>query len=83
MTSATIIGFDSIVIFSLVFGLLVLCTAICSSEVRRQPTWYGFLIPLFIYDFILVLGLGYQTDAGPPEGFCIFQAVLLYSIPGW
>jgi hypothetical protein len=83
MTSGTIIGFDLIVIFSFTFGLLVLSTVIYSSEVRRQPTWYGFLTPLFIYDIILLLGMGYQTDAGPPEGFCVFQAVLLYSIPGW
>lgn len=83
MTSAIIVGFDIIVIFSFVFGLLVLSTAAFSPEVHRQPTWYGFLVPLFIYDIILLFGLGYQTDAGPPAGFCVFQAVLLYSIPGW
>ncbi|KAF7760235.1 hypothetical protein Agabi119p4_10911 [Agaricus bisporus var. burnettii] len=27
--------------------------------------------------------MGYQTDKGPPEKLCVFQAVLLYSIPGW
>lgn len=83
MAPSSIIGFDCIVIFSLLFGALVLGTAAFSSQVRRQPTWYGFLAPALVYDFILLLGMGHQTDTGLPAGLCIFQAVLLYSIPGW
>lgn len=83
MASGSIVGFDLIVIFSLLLGALVLGTAAISSQVRRQPTWYGFLAPALMYDIILVLGMGHQTDRGLPAGLCTFQAVLLYSIPGW
>lgn len=83
MTSGSIIGFDFLVFLSLTFGSLVLGTAAFSSQVLRGPTWYGFLAPALAYDVILVLGMGYQTDTGPPAGLCLFQAVLLYSIPGW
>ncbi|KAF5354036.1 hypothetical protein D9756_007182 [Leucocoprinus leucothites] len=83
MASGTIVGFDIIVILSFFFGLLLLSTAILSSRVHRQPPWYGFLAPLFIYDIVFMFGMGYQTENGPPPGFCAFQGVLLYSIPGW
>jgi hypothetical protein len=83
MTSSTIIGFDLIVILSFLFGLLVLGTAIFSSRVHRQPPWYSLMAPLFIYDIVFMLGMGYQVDTGFPAGLCIWQAILLYSIPGW
>lgn len=30
-----------------------------------------------------MLGMGYQNEVGPPMEFCAFQAILLYSVPGW
>lgn len=83
MNSGVVIGFDAIVIFSLFFGLLVLCTAILSPRVHRSPFWYGLLVPFFVYDIIFMLGMGYQNEVGPPMEFCAFQAILLYSVPGW
>lgn len=83
MNSGIVIGFDAIVIFSLFFGLLVLSTAILSSRVHRSPVWYGLLAPFFMYDIIFILGMGYQNEVDPPLGFCAFQAILLYSVPGW
>jgi len=83
MNSGIVIGFDAIVIFSLFFGLLVLSTAILSSRVHRSPVWYGLLAPFFMYDIIFILGMGYQSEVDPPLGFCAFQAILLYSVPGW
>ncbi|KAJ3576014.1 hypothetical protein NP233_g702 [Leucocoprinus birnbaumii] len=69
--------------FSKPVGGQVLSTAVFSG-VRRQPSWYGFLAPLFFYDIVLMIGMGNQTESSPPtEGLCTFQAVFLYSIPGW
>ncbi|KAF9451556.1 hypothetical protein P691DRAFT_772997 [Macrolepiota fuliginosa MF-IS2] len=83
MASGVIIGFDFIVISSFLFGLLVLGTAILSQEIHREATWYGLLVPALFYSIILVIGMGQQTGLEPPRGLCAFQAIFLYSIPGW
>ncbi|KAF9017584.1 hypothetical protein BDZ89DRAFT_1074679 [Hymenopellis radicata] len=71
--------FNAFYISGLLLHLLVLLTAFLSSNVRRAPLWYTFIICWMMYCIAFLLLIGHQSGPDPPHALCLTQASLVYA----
>ncbi|KAJ7584291.1 hypothetical protein C8J56DRAFT_1053746 [Mycena floridula] len=65
---------------------LVLIPVILSKQVHRNRTWFGVILAWMLYSLSYLLILGHQFGPEPPFGLCMFQTILIYTMPtmnGW
>jgi len=77
-----IIAFDILNLIAVITLSAVLLTAWRSSRIRRTPTWYLYTFSWDVYSIAYLLIVGKQTGSEPVWGWCLFQAIMIYAIPG-
>ncbi|KAF8816020.1 hypothetical protein BYT27DRAFT_7209227 [Phlegmacium glaucopus] len=76
-----IIAYDVLHIFGLMFILAILLTAWFSSSIRRSTGWYSLNCAWVLSCIGYLLILGHQTGPLPGHIHCLFQAMLINSLP--
>ncbi|KAF8816022.1 hypothetical protein BYT27DRAFT_7185757 [Phlegmacium glaucopus] len=76
-----IIAYDVLHIFGLILLSAIICTAWFSSSIRRSTGWYSFNFAWVLSCIGYLLILGHQTGPLPGHIHCLFQAMLINSLP--